>query len=632
MNNKDVFLKNNKENYVKNLSAQNEAKRLEEKVKSYNKNLNNNRNSTLNNSPSNSSSAEQKLNMPRKRPNTSNSKATNELASKGVQSLGVPKPLADKAVNSELGQKVISNAKKKNFALNALDKLMGGGQKQVEEQTSDGGGSSFKMTYQVVKYLSIALLGSLIPFMILAMIIPSSMIFLNSIKLGHADSISEEGAEKKINKKSNDVNAVDEDKSGEEAINYNIDNTNLYAYVDIYETNSNRFKSLKLDSTKTTKYLKRKYNEADLDALEDFYPTISEYGKDYDKNMVYDFFFKMYNLYTTYRDDYGVYLDLPLLMSTLNMQSDDMNVIFSSNLTKEDRAKTARKKPIAEFAYDYDWSNYKLSSTKSQHDMEILAQHMVSKQVNEYCQNESGVRTQEHVLKDSEIGIQSITCAEGETYQTEDLGYLLDYNKYDEFLKQFLERKYFLDEDTSIEEDNPPINNSGTAAVGSFRSWTQCKQSWSNKKIGNPGGTMCSIGCLVTSLSIQIARSGTAITTDSLDPGIAAKKFSFTSGGGLYWGSVKNLAPFFIKQTEFSTVGMSKSSLASKILSYDSNKYYFILHVGKKGRKSAHHYVALDYVNSSTGDIYIMDPAGTNMTSLYDYYKVYSVVVYEKKD
>ena len=107
MNNKDVFLKNNKENYVKNLSAQNEAKRLEEKVKSYNKNLNNNRNSTLNNSPSNSSSAEQKLNMPRKRPNTSNSKATNELASKGVQSLGVPKPLADKAVNSELGQKVI---------------------------------------------------------------------------------------------------------------------------------------------------------------------------------------------------------------------------------------------------------------------------------------------------------------------------------------------------------------------------------------------------------------------------------------------------------------------------------------------------------------------------------------------
>ena len=40
----------------------------------------------------------------------------------------------------------------------------------------------------------------------------------------------------------------------------------------------------------------RKYNEADLAELEDFYPPIADYSKKYDKNMVYDFFFKMYNL------------------------------------------------------------------------------------------------------------------------------------------------------------------------------------------------------------------------------------------------------------------------------------------------------------------------------------------------
>lgn len=316
-------------------------------------------------------------------------------------------------------------------------------------------------------------------------------------------------------------------------------------------------------------------------------------------------------------------------MSTLNMQSDDMSVVFSSNLTSEDRKSVARKLPIAEYAYDYSWSDYKLSSTNSEHDMEILAQHMVSKQSREYCQDSSGTITKENILKDSEIGIQTLQCSEGETYQTEDLGYQIDLDKYDEFLKQFLERKYFLDEDTTIEEDNDIDVSENTAAVGSFRQWTQCGQSWSNKKIGS--GTMCKIGCLVTSISIQIARSGTTITTDSINPGIAAKKFKFDGNGNLYWASVNNLAPYFKRKTEFSAVGMSRVSLANKILSYDSNKYYFILNVGKIGREKAHHYVALDYVDND-GNIYIMDPASTSITSLYDYYKVYKVVVYEKED
>ena len=477
MNNNDVFLKNNKANYVKNLSANNEAKRLEAKVKAYNKNLNNDRNSNLNKPASNTSPSEQKISIPRRKPNTTNSKATNQLASKGAQALGVPKPLADKAVNSDLGQKIISRAKKKNFALNALDKLMGGGQKQVEEQASDGGGSSFKITYNVIKYISIALLGSLVPFMILAMIIPSSMIYLNSIKLGQADSISSEDAEKKINKKSKDDETVDEEDIGK-VLNSNDDADTLYAYVDIYSSNSSKFKSLKLDSSNTTKYLKRKYNEATLDALEEFYPSIGQYGKDSNKNLVYDFFFKMYNLYTTYRDDYGVYLDLPLLMATLNKQSDDMAVVFSSNLTEADRAKTARKKPIEEFSYDYNWAavGYKLTKNKSEHDMEILAQHMVSKQSLESCQDSSGNKTQEKILKDSEIGKQTLQCAEGESYQTEDLGFKVDYDKYNEFLRQFLERKYFIKGGYTLEgydtidspstpDDSVPNSNSFAEAM-----------------------------------------------------------------------------------------------------------------------------------------------------------------------
>ena len=51
-NNTDIFEKNSKENYIKNLNASNEAKRLENKIKVYRNNLNNNsyiKNNNLNN-------------------------------------------------------------------------------------------------------------------------------------------------------------------------------------------------------------------------------------------------------------------------------------------------------------------------------------------------------------------------------------------------------------------------------------------------------------------------------------------------------------------------------------------------------------------------------------------------------
>ena len=79
-------------------------------------------------------------------------------------------------------------------------------------------------------------------------------------------------------------------------------------------------------------------------------------------------------------------------------------------------------------------------------------------------------------------------------------------------------------------------------------------------------------------------------------------------------------------------VGMNKKSIASKLLSYDPSKYYIILGVGKYERNKLHHYVALDYVDASNNEIYIMDPASTKYTKLYDVYKVYSAHIYEKKD
>ena len=38
-------------------------------------------------------------------------------------------------------------------------------------------------------------------------------------------------------------------------------------------------------------------------------------------------------MYQTYKENYNVKLDLPLLMATLNIQSEDKTIVFSSNLS-----------------------------------------------------------------------------------------------------------------------------------------------------------------------------------------------------------------------------------------------------------------------------------------------------------
>lgn len=332
--------------------------------------------------------------------------------------------------------------------------------KETQDQT-DGGSASFNLSSKVVKWGLIFCAGAFPFVMFICLLMSASNIYIKSIGLGNADSVSFEDAESKINKKQEDTEVVEEGVT-EDDLSFDI----------FIEDEKNSFRTKKLEKSnlikiaKTT-YLKRKYTEADLSNLEDFYPTVVSLSKNYDENMAYDFFFKMYNLYTTYRDTYNVHLDLPLLMSTLMVQADDMNVIFSANLSKEDRARTARKKPIKEFDYYYDWSGHILEADVSTNDMEILAQRMVSYQVKETCTDTFGKVTQEKLLRDNETKNQSLFCIEGETYKREELGMQIDKEKYKEFLKEFLEKKYYVFDETGISSN--PVDgleiSTGTSSI-----------------------------------------------------------------------------------------------------------------------------------------------------------------------
>ena len=292
--------------------------------------------------------------------------------------------------------------------------------KEVEEQTSDGGLSNFELSQKVIKVGLIAMIPTIFLVVIICLFTTSSNIFINAIGLDAADSTSSQDAEEKIGKL--------KDEEASEEITDDTAGTPVSYDIYISDEKSELLKKSKLNKyvqvAKKT-YIERKYREVDLDNLHDFYPPMKNLNNEYDENLVTDFFFKMYNLNNTYMTDYGVNLDMPLLMSTLKMQSNDMNEIFASNLSPEDRESKVNKSLKEHYDYYKDWSDYKVSKDNSVHDMEILAQRMV-------------------VIDETKTSCET---KDGKCYK-------VDTDKYREFLKEFLEKKYFVEGESSLTENN----------------------------------------------------------------------------------------------------------------------------------------------------------------------------------
>lgn len=475
--------------------------------------------------------------------------------------------------NSSLGKGMLSSQSTEDSSL-----------KDAQDQASDGGDQSFQIAYKVVKWIAILSAPTAISIVFICLLTSASQVFIKSIGLGNADNVSREDAESTIN----------EELEEEDDINEEVDEDDLAIIIptddkEYLTFSQNKFQESNLIKTKSTTYKERENNEADLEKLKDFYPPVTSLSKIYGKNMVYKFYFKMLNLYNSYKDNYNVYLDLPLIMATLSMQSNDMNIVFSSNLSDDEN-----------YDYYYDWSNYISTPDKSTHDMEVLAQNMVSERPAEECQS---------LAKNNKC-------------------YVIDEEKYKEFLKSFIEKKYYVDQEITIGDNTTKI----PSEPGAWKSWTQCGQTWSDMIVPTSKSNMCQIGCLVTSISIQIARSGTATVENPMDPGVALGYFSFVNGGNLVLASPSKLAPNFKYYTNLNFIGMSKKSIAEKINSYNLNKYYFVLGVSPFESSQVTHYVALDYADTATGNIYMMDPVSTEYTDLYSKYKLYHAYLYVKED
>ncbi len=167
--------------------------------------------------------------------------------------------------------------------------------------------------------------------------------------------------------------------------------------------------------------------------------------------------------------------------------------------------------------------------------------------------------------------------------------------------------------------------------------WKQYDSQWGNISLGN--STVTNIGCLLTSVSMLIARSGTQITNlpngyNQFNPGafvtVVKQNGGVTSGGAFAWSGFSSLAPNWKIGNSVSLGISNKSQLAQKLSNELSTpaegQYQKFIVLQIHHDKSSQHWVAVDSVNNN--EVYILDPGGGSGNTLDQNYTGWVVDTY----
>ena len=182
---------------------------------------------------------------------------------------------------------------------------------------------------------------------------------------------------------------------------------------------------------------------------------------------------------------------------------------------------------------------------------------------------------------------------------------------------------------TTTSYDSPTYNNKicyngGSTNSGTFTSWKQYDSQWSNVRLGNK--TVGAIGCAMTSVAIQIMRSGSPLSIEEFNPGTFAQALTkaggFDAAGNITWSAVERIAPNF----KFVDRVNHRPSL-QELNNLVSQGYYVILNV-KYGR----HWIAIDSVDVANNKIYMFDPGspGTEVGETYGLNSIQRYVYYRR--
>lgn len=158
-----------------------------------------------------------------------------------------------------------------------------------------------------------------------------------------------------------------------------------------------------------------------------------------------------------------------------------------------------------------------------------------------------------------------------------------------------------------------------TSSVEGAEGWKQCDPRWGNMYVGSK--TICSIGCALTSISIQLARSGVQLNVSGeFNPGTFMQ--THKSNGGfsdniITW-NVSRIAPNFKLIASHEALFGTKENKINTLKKYAANGEYIVLGVRHGVGQDIGHYVA--YNDSSSDEIFIFDPAGNTTGKLFHDY------------
>lgn len=159
---------------------------------------------------------------------------------------------------------------------------------------------------------------------------------------------------------------------------------------------------------------------------------------------------------------------------------------------------------------------------------------------------------------------------------------------------------------------------------GEYTKWRQRGATWSNIKIGNTNSTIGDIGCLVTSISILIEKSGVSTPMVPFNPGTFVealnKKGGFDSNGNLQYAAVNKVVPEFKYVGKVNLRNKTREEKLATISQYYNQGYYLTVEV-KGATEGNQHWIAVTGINGN--NIIIVDPASdrTDMWSAYEWGK-----------
>lgn len=160
----------------------------------------------------------------------------------------------------------------------------------------------------------------------------------------------------------------------------------------------------------------------------------------------------------------------------------------------------------------------------------------------------------------------------------------------------------------------------GSVDSGEYINWRQTDSKWSSIRVGNSSGTLGSIGCLITSISILIEKSGCNTMIKPFNPGTFLEALNkhngFDGSGNLQYAAVTKAVPAFKYVGNQNLRGKTKDEKLSLIKQYLDSGYYLTAEV-KGATKGSQHWVAVIRVENN--NVIMVDP-GSNQTVMWNAY------------